>query len=271
MSPLTRNWRDPSQYEFYTKLTPRLKAWEFLRRNEKYINDWTDAYRDVDNEHQVTILCDPDAQRDLQDDDHGIALYRTSSTKIDWGIYEYCNPDHDDPPNLSFSRLGDHRHTENFSKVTHKDRSLLTFKVPWETFSKKNVEFLLMAVYNANIHGPQTSLRLDFPIDLCLPISPQLEIIKQKLMPLQKHLKNQRAISVTKPVSKPDLHPQYLRILDGLADGVKKMEVIRTIFPDETADLDPSELQSVIRDKVKAAIEMSEGGYKAIMLSSPKK
>src|ERR1700730_9767824 len=48
--PPASNWRSPADYAYLNELTPACLAWEFSRRNPRYIKDYQNALRQSGNE-----------------------------------------------------------------------------------------------------------------------------------------------------------------------------------------------------------------------------
>jgi len=54
---IKRNWRNPKDYESMKDYSLERWAWEFLRRNPKYIEDWKEKIRDLKKKWVKSLPC----------------------------------------------------------------------------------------------------------------------------------------------------------------------------------------------------------------------
>jgi hypothetical protein len=110
-----KDWRDPSAYDFTETLDGNGWAWEFLRRNSEYQQDFEERCKDYDwsgiSNHgpaRVDFFVGPqvhdkefsiDFPSDPGDPDFHVPDFNGSKR---WGLLSYVNPLQDKPGHLSF-------------------------------------------------------------------------------------------------------------------------------------------------------------------------
>ena len=220
-----RDWKNDADYEF-TKDSDSYGwrwAWEFLRRNADYQDDWDKVVQTL---YQIV----PAYKIDISDDCFCIEPNQIDCKKK-WWIARFVNPDTDFPIMLDFENSYGHIY-RNSTKI-----NLLQEQVA--------------AIF-----------------DLRLPIKRQVELTRLRLHNLQKEYKRKGLIeSVRRPKTQSDLWRSYLRVLDAKTVGAKDKEIDEFVFHShrEQDKDDPYYYNKIIRDALKSAIKLVNGGYRDIL------
>ena len=216
-----RNWKNDADYAFTKGLDLHGWAWEFLRRNSDYWDDWN---KELQTYYQIT----PAYKVDIKDDCFCIEQNQIDCKKK-WWIARFVNPDTDDPIMLDFVNSYGHIH-RNSTKI-----DLLNGQVA--------VVF-----------------------DLKLPIKRQVEVIKSRLSNMQKEYVRKGIIETRKPKTSNDLWRRYLRVFDAETDGVQDKKIDELVFDGKRQNQDdPYYYNKIIRDALKSAKKLIEGGYRNII------
>lgn len=225
------NWRKSEDYIYTNKMTASQWAWEFLKRNSKYIEIWDRLSNHLSDEQKMLknwhyLLAEKGAFRaELCD-------------ATIWGLkHGYLNP-YIEQNNIEFIPLGGERHVE---LVADKPGGLVVLGMP--DFDTGSVLFQ----FNFNE-----------------PIAPQMEIAKRELIKLQSESKMQghRTRKAFKP--RRDEWVILIRILDAMAAMVKDKEIAEVLFPNKCPVLNKivtecplNEATGIIDDECKCPL--SEG------------
>lgn len=234
-----RDWRNPADYRFPRNFPAHRWAWEFLRRNPDYRDEWhavLSRFRSKSGEfHEPQDWIErlrrgeylvPTAGM-LTDDPEDPVFSLPVNEARKWGLRELVNPFTDDPGELGFF-----------------DHGIL--RVMDEGASMKS-------------RGPA------YPIvvfDLHHPLKPQLQAIVPRLTHLQKSL----GIRHKQAKHHRKLWPRYLRLLDADLDGRTRRQIADVLqHEDYGAD------EGKIWDQLQAAKKMAQPeGYLPIVLSTEK-
>jgi hypothetical protein len=235
------DWRKSSEYCFPGDFPDNRWAWEFLRRNPKYRQDWDAAvFRHLSNTGEFEEVADLEAFLKAggqivgtgelwKDDPADPGFYLPVEEAEKWRLHTgMLNPSTDEPTWLSFDL--------DFGTVH---------------FMRKGSTF--------NARGPAYPI-VEF--DLHLSLKPQLEAIVEPLERARKHLniKSRRAKHHRK------LWPLYLRLLDADLDQRLPSQIANALEKEPAfGGID----ERKVWNQLKAARSMTEPeGYLSIFLSS---
>ena len=221
-----KNWRNAEDYPSVDSLSPGRWAWEFLRRNQDYREDWEKKLEIWNSEVAKGEIMAPNYP-EVDDRRFNIPAGIFSpfdECKARWGLSSYVNPDQDDPIKLGFE--------VSFGPLIGK-------------------EFIF--------DEPQLMLRLD----INRPISPQLNVSKPSLLRFQKILKQNRVIEVVTPRGHRNQWTRYLRVLDARSAGASYEEIAGSVISEPGPDDDP---RRIVEGILKQARRMMRSGYRNIIL-----
>ena len=227
------NWKEPKNYASMNNLNLDQWAWEFLKRNKKYIEIWERLTRGLSEE---------------QKRENPWFLLSTASISpaicdaTMWGLqYGYLNPD----PNIEYRNIP-------FTPLGGKEAVEI---VPG---GFKGAMVLGMPDYNTG--------NVLFEFNFNQPISPQIEVAKKKLLRLQTESKEKgnKVRRAFKP--RRDEWILLIRILDATAAGVKDNEIANILFQDEKSN-DPYAKIKKFYDKKKQAKRYVNHDYRSIPFS----
>lgn len=246
-------WDNADDYKYTESNNMAQWAWEFIRRNPKYIQQWKEKlaafHIDEGDNKEINHISDQ---------------------------LKKCLPkDQNDYP----------KEFQNFRDPTRGDFEIISEKTDW---GKENNEWGVMNFYDPEViwgahiqfcspevcshffdyaSGEPTlnvpySSSLVCSLKIGLPLEPQLKVIKNKAKKLERKIlgRNLKRISISKRSS--DVWTLYLRILDALATSVKPKKIQDTLFA-KTANP-----QQKYNDTLKQANYMLNEGYKSLVLSA---
>jgi len=227
------NWREPRDYDSLNDMDLSQWAWEFLKRNPRYIKSWERLTSKLTEKQKREApcfwLCGKPVSPELLD-------------ASQWGLpYGYLNPDPTiEYRNIPFIPLGGKIHVE---LISGNPKGLTVLGLPdYET-------------------GDAT-----FGFNFNQPIIPQIEAAKKELLKLQRESK-EKGKEVRKTFKpRRDEWILLLRILDATAAGVKDKEIASVLFPDERS-LDSSAGLKKVFDKRKQAMRYVNKDYRSIPYS----
>jgi hypothetical protein len=252
------NWKDEQAYPRGNKISARRWAWEFLRRNPNYQEDWAKV---VARWKEILPNFEPD--KVLSDNEAAMI----EDERFD--LFE--------PPKLPketddqwIERVG-----RGFKAPLHsllaKKWGLLTMispalNYPWTIHFESGV-----AARFVNQHwdgfklgrmiGPQAAMAFD----LTKPLKPQLRAAGVALADRQKYLETKGALKVRRPRLNPEKYPNYLRLLDALAAGAKNSEIAVRLLPTVANAYPKFSAAHRLKDMKSAAIELRDGGYVSLL------
>lgn len=189
------DWKNPQDYVYLNDLGPNQWAWEFLRRNPKYIADWKRWNKKYSKIPDYTYL--PEG-------------YSKSSSK--WYIYLMRDPGkiypdyNNDPDGIQFFSEGGY------------DTVLMTM-------SKREKKLLYWGFPDLKTG------KISFTFNFYEPLEPQLNLVKKRLKELQQRAKEEGQPVRTAFKPRIDEWKMLLRIFDAKISGVKNKEIAETIFP----------------------------------------
>jgi hypothetical protein len=229
------NWREPEDYASMKNLNLNQWAWEFLKRNRKYIELWkrftnhlTEEQKRVQNWYYLSL-------------DKGAFKAELCDATM-WGLqYGYLNPD----PNIEYRNIP-------FIPLGGKE----TVEIVSGGF--KGAMVLGMPDYNTG------SVLFEFNFNQ--PIIPQIKVAKKELLKLQKASKEKgnKVRRAFKP--RRDEWTLLVRILDATAAGAKDKEIASVFFPDECS-FDATGGIKKVYDKRDQAMRYVNQDYRSIPYS----
>lgn len=257
------DWRSAGDYPCADTASAEQWAWEFLRRNPQYQQDWagyvqrcravvpgfaqgeelTQAdFRSL-LEHDSLQVYDPprlDGETEgewIRRVGKGVSSSLGGTMADKWGISSFYDPASGYSPLLSFA-----------------DR-------PAAQWLPKHV------LERGGYHLNPCSQVLVF--DLELPLDGQLEQAKKLLLAMQQSLEKEERI---KPLSaarqRADLYSAYLRVLDAEADGVDVADIAKQLLPHLENAYPDYAASKTVRNYLKAAKAIRDGGYRALIVKS---
>jgi len=238
-----RDWRDPGDYVFTRKLDAPRWAWEFLRRNPLYRQEWAGfnatwqaleacygrvGQRDFQAWKRDPRAWVPAAQcsgSDCRVDGDKVLIECALGAR--WGFYKFPPDPADDDP------VGGHR-------------------LVWRELERP-VELLS----GPDLPQIETAREACVRFDLSLPLARQLESAKRRLQ-VEQH-RRVRAGRVPAPTisARREMLCLNLRLLDGLEAGAGRMELSQRLLPGEP---------QAIEQKLEAALELRDRGYRRLLL-----
>jgi len=242
------NWCNADEYPRAKGTPPSVWAWEFLRRNPDYIEDWitfksrigeyADRYPNLSSPEMAEFLMDKRFKHVVTTRAINSGDYRKTETPLTnyygrkWGLMQIADPD------------------ASYDQRTHR----------WIAVA-------------GGFFTPGTESEFDDPtvefvgVDLTLPLEPQLRDIKAWLKK-QRVTRSENKLITLVPMSRsrPAEWLEYLRVIDGNASGADRSEMASALL--STVDNSgPDYLGSKNIDNwLKKAKELLAGGYRALPL-----
>ncbi len=227
------NWRAAAEYPDRDATTLLQWVWEFLRRNPEYQRLWRDIVLPYYNEATGAIDA-PAAMADARRRAEADPLFQRAP-------YAIANP-------LAVFR-------EKFGIVAYPPP-------PEAPTPRLKLDHYLVRTGNAAIAPTESAITFD----LALPIGPQLERARQILEEAAAALESKGEIERLHRANHIRHYQDYLRVLDGEASGATHKEMAAIIFPDEPNDYPDRYGDHKVRNALKAAKKLRDGGYRYIVL-----
>ncbi|MGB8414974.1 transcriptional regulator domain-containing protein [Paraburkholderia sp.] len=242
------NWRNADDYPRADDTSPREWAWEFLRRNLDYIDDWkafkssigeyADRYPNLTKEEMARFLIDNRYRHVEETGSLSEGSYSKTETPLanwygrKWGLVQIADPD------------------TPYDYQTHRwidAAGALTF--PHEGFDFDDQRYMAVA------------------IDLTLPLDDQLAQVRTHY---EIHRTGRIRTGQIEPVDAKrkrfGLYPAYLQVLDGIAAGAERSE-LASVLLSHIANDPPEYLGSKNIDGYRIAARLlSSNGYRALPL-----
>jgi len=239
-------WLEADRYAFATTLNGAQWAWEFLRRNPAYREDWLwfrarwdrleARYGKAPDRDFARWKADPEAYQWV-DDASGECAVDQDKLLIEcwmgakWGFYKFpLDPDMDQP------LLGEQLHWREFEQPVPEVRGPLS---PYLG------------------EAPE---RIAIGFDLDLPLRNQLEKAKRLLQARQARLRRDGVIAMQTVANRRREWCLMLRLLDGMSAGAD-MATLASVLQDELDELRPGQDLSSLREEAEALVN---GGYRAL-------
>jgi len=196
------DWRNPADYEYTAELTPRLWAWEFLRRHPVYQKAWREFQ--AAKSALEAAGAEPDEETRLRFNKAAQLAYRP------FGLVEPADPE------LSVEDL-------------------------YQQGKKVGFHVLggLRIVDMVAIQGPPGDPWPGYPEFVCLrfdftrPLNRQIELAREYLRGCERILRERGRLRVHRPTvrPRPDQFTLYLRLLDAWRAGATFGQMGQALFP----------------------------------------
>ncbi|GAC1627221.1 MAG: hypothetical protein NVS9B10_15960 [Nevskia sp.] len=244
-------WHPPAAYLYTLHLDGPALAWEYLRRNSDYRQDWlrhrhrmrrtnTDASRRWD----LRLFEDPtrdarDAQPDWIPDPHRLLL---------------IHPDHDPPPEALLFRLW---LLPGRKQLVHDGKRLLLT-------SQLAGRMLRMAVSPVLEDGMAYTYAVRAGCQLCA----RWRGVETELATLESANARFAAIATSRPNRTSLLHMRTLQALDGKRAGASQREIAEVLFgaaPVTASWNEDSDLRAQVRRLIRRGQALMNGGYRRLL------
>lgn len=246
------DWKNPENYSHLeNEKSSVLWAWEFLRRNKEYQDDWLElvTHGDIETE-DIKTDCLPSNICDLLIKSPNSAIIDSSGklTKK-WGIIPLPNPQNHNPDVLTFCL----------------DSGVELQRMCFEESAAKLVGLDCATYVKNNQNTEPTQSTKQYTIDLSQSLAPQMKFIKEDAKGMQDYLKSRRRISVENKRVRQDLHLEYLRIWDANRTKESYPDIAEIIFPELENSYENKNGSERVRDSFKAASALVNKGYNSIL------
>ena len=224
------NWKEPADYDFTEHLDGSGWAWEFLRRNNNYAEDYDECERLVQREEEK----------------HGPypnPIYKFLGDKVKHTLY--CDPPKKEKEEIQqwlgrchAQNLYPHRYHPSiwYGKKWHLKQAIqspLINKPPlFDSPIIRKAELISfdnVGKYIEDGGEPEDYIAIGF--DLSAPIGPQWDAVKEIVQ--SKHKNYQKPIDHSPSVSKHTVanFKNYLRVLDAIAAGINLNDIAKVLIP----------------------------------------
>lgn len=277
---MKKDWRNEKDYQYMDKHTPELWAWEFMRRNTKYIKDWKStlsAYRDrkkeeipriqavLRNEEKYCFLPSvPGFDKELYINE----LPERKKQVLTKLLHSFLKEDENYKPDTLFFNGARSKWGLLIDEIIDPDIDKPIFGDPYDTlfytcggvFSADNFHILTFT-------GIEKSNAVAV-FDLSKPIQQQYEQLKNDLEEEQKEFLRGGKIPIRKNVNKKEIWKRYTRILDAYKEKVKPKDIASNIFPN-TENIYPDFLGNKnVESNYKLAKKLVDEDYLKILQKS---
>ncbi|OIR19956.1 hypothetical protein GALL_08420 [mine drainage metagenome] len=269
-----RDWRNPNEYGM-KDVSAEQWAWEFLRRNSEYHDDW----------HKYVGQCMAHCGISKDEAELSASDWMYMQMECEWGdgpsvfvpeietnesIESWRKKHGSAAKNISLSRwLGN---KWNLTQIADPktDRGYWHF-APQPSFDYKVARNGILTDWG--YHGiqepPVEHLACEARIifNLNLPIDFQIEHVRNHLLQLQQSLRNLGELKEDGPSRlRTDKYRIYLRILDAINSGVTLKEIGEVLQPWKSDDYSSGHRRTkAIEGQLKEARRLVDGGYKALL------
>jgi hypothetical protein len=252
--PTDLDWRNPRDYPSPIKTSPTRWAWEFLRRNHAYRDDWAtftnicrsivpsfdgswkamrEHYDRFEKDKRFAVLEPPALPGESEYQwvrrvGNGTRRYLDAALGEKWGLHVLLNPMWP----YDFFIFTD---TPGVSGITRDTR--------WFLDPAKAV------------------VRLDFN----LPIKPQIRALSTWASLHQHLLKKEGVVSVPTKRKRDDHYREYLRLLDALEAGVPNAEIAAKLVPDKANNNDDRGRANSFAGWMRAAKRLRDSDYRYLV------
>jgi hypothetical protein len=230
------DWKKKSEYPHHKKATVEQWAWEFLRRNIEYQDDYKKFKKNPEKFPSTNFFHSIPRELDKK-------LAKTDLA-YKWGILKMVDPSQSDASNVTFREgsfvIYNHGWTDN-PDATHTEK------------------------WDMEIEGRLGEVCAMF--DLTRQIDLQIRMAEKQLRVLQGELQKRSKTKTLDVRSKKEDYRDYLRVLDGVEAGAVRKEIADVINPlnKTTASLIESNRQTVTTYH-NAAKKLMETGYRYLPL-----
>jgi hypothetical protein len=245
-----RNWKEPKDYEFANTLNSKKWAWEFLRRNPDYIQEW-EKELPLEFERIKKLLSDPETK-----DAPHLEGYRTNTPESihfiipghslnkyfkKWGILNLVNPEQDNPFPNPFNQFPSFKYGNvrggNIGYSRHLDDSFPD--------------------------GPYISI----VYDISRPLKAQFTNAQKVLLEWQNEQVKEGKIHINTVKKHKDNWIEYLRILDAKAEKISNEEIALVMFPNLKNEYPGYAGNEKVRKSLKRAEYLIKKGYREIAMT----
>jgi hypothetical protein len=239
-------WRSPAAYLYVLRLNRPMLAWEYLRRNAGYREDWSrrqgvDA-RDPLPHWQLEAFEDPKLDARLARPIWRLATERRVKLRA-------AEPGDEQQPFSLWTIPGPKR-------LVHDGRRLLLNAYPGPD--------ALHLMLGQDVHDGE-------PFEYVLTPRPDMDE-QWRLIQKQQQLLTERESRTVAVLPRPDrvslLHMRALHALDASADGASQREIAANLFGEEFAAANwhpDSELRAQVRHLLRRARALIAGGYRSLI------
>lgn len=295
------DWRDPQQYPDLDKHPLTSIAWEFLRRNPEYQEDYARLWGSLsESDRRAKIEEILPQLRGETDEDYRQRWEDSSETagrfysevhplgwlKKKWGIYDdvplWSLRDSLDPAKSRSQITTDLANEGNCSKESPDLSFELDYSpaispgslhyIRWNErcivqtmlMGGGNLESLVEAA-EKEIDNNECVTKCSIEIDLLLPINVQLDRLKEVLKAKQKHIKE---IGFEPKTPRPAQKlPTYLRVLDAKLTGALDGDIATVIYPHRSNDHGSNyHASDLVRKDFKKALSYRDQRYRELPL-----
>lgn len=251
------DWKDSDSYPQPDNTSLNAWAWEFLRRNPDYQQDyrsWKSLGIDEDflphqPGHSMDLAyCEPEA-------------YDGETFR------QYCDRHSD----YRLVPLSVKRGNDYGLDYLHDPRNSARF-VRFDTGVSPRY-----LVHDGNGPKEYAGIRPEKPgevvvkLSLEWPIGVQVDRLQRILSRHQRRLEEKGVITAHKKRNHPKKYSTYLRLLDAEASSAKPAEIARQIFPDRSDCYPDYNGSKTVRDELQAANRLRDGNYRYLLFPSRKK
>ncbi|OXJ00036.1 MULTISPECIES: transcriptional regulator domain-containing protein [Burkholderia] len=242
------NWRNADEYPSVETTSPRVWAWEFLRRNPKYTQDWAefrskigeyaDRYANLSPQEKASFLVDKRYQH-VEEIRSPTGQHRKIETPLanwygrKWGLAQIADPGTD------------------HNQLTHRWIDMAGVLVfPNDGFDFADPRYMAIA------------------IDLSRSLDDQLDQVREHYkIESEKRIQTGLIESFEKKRRRFESYRDYLRVLDGYESGTKRGELAAVLLPHIENSKGNGWLASKSVDNWrKEAEQLSMQGYRALLL-----
>lgn len=262
MKPTTAwlpDWKDDANYPSSGEdLSLEEWAWEFLRRNPEFQNDYYN-HRDtisLRKKYGLLIEIPPDKPYSYALSCPTNSMFESSFV----GEYAVCiRLDEDGDPDIKMGHsIGAGL---SIGKIDIGEQPLKHGQT--KEFDLANGRRIVS--YGRKITPDVPGVAV-VKLDLRLPLPPQLMAIETSLTSLQQHLAEKGAFNVRNPRKRLNKFPVYLRVLDAEACGVSISEMTPVLNKDAANSPPDKGADKTVRKWLNAAHQLSNIGYRFIPL-----
>ncbi|MCU7871351.1 MAG: hypothetical protein KZQ91_01265 [Candidatus Thiodiazotropha sp. (ex Lucinoma borealis)] len=253
------DWRKSSEYPSSGKdLSPEAWAWEFLRRNPEFQDDYYNHRDDINfrQKYGLLIQIPPDKPYSLSLSPLGGSMFEETIT----GEYAVCvGLDDDGDPDISIRHAYGGCLTIGNGFVGGK---------PLKYGQTRKVALSggrHLSIYGPNISPDEPGIAVA-KLDLRLPLPAQIKALEIALTTVQKQLDHEGFIEINNSRTHLDKFPIYIRVLDAEAQGASIQEIASILNPLATNTYPEKGAEKSIRNWLAAAQQISATGYRFIPL-----
>jgi len=260
------HWQDPAEYPG-PKTKPETWAWQFLRRNPSYREDW---------EHCVTLREGRirAGYGSRYDDDEGIYLggveVQEGETFIEIG--SYCIPKGEVAiaEKYGINRMPDPGRGEPRSLRWETDKITIYGEFITEAYGQGSE--MAISGYRGSLitpdgryHLPVSAENTYVEIKLALPIGPQMKRAEQVLAKLQADFKRQHPELIVNKRERSDKYRTYLQLLDAEEAGASRDDMVAALYPHIPNHPPDYQGRAKVKDSLAAAKRLRDRDYRYLL------